>query len=219
MRAAARLDDAKLITFDECRDTYIASHKAGWRNAKHRAQWINTLNTYASPIFGKLPIQAVNVALVMKVLEPIWAMKPETAGRLRGRIERILDWAKARGFRSGENPARWRGHLDHLLPARSKVRKVKHHAALPFGEIPAFMADLRERDGVAARALEFTILTAARTSEALYAKWDEIALGSRVWTIPAERMIPVGSRAPEQRNLAPCQHVSPSEEMELGTMQ
>jgi integrase len=188
VRAAARLDAAKAITFDECRGAYIAAHKAGWRNAKHRAQWANTLATYVSPVFGKLPVQTVDVALVMKVLEPIWSTKPETASRLRGRIERILDWAKARGFRSAENPARWRGHLDHLLPARSKVRKVKHHAALPFSEIAAFMAALRERDGVAGLALEFAILTAARTGEVLGATWDEIDLRTRTWTIPADRM-------------------------------
>jgi integrase len=188
VRAAARLDAAKAMTFDDCRNAYIAAHGAGWRNAKHRAQWINTLSTYVSPVFAKLPVQSIDVALVTKVLEPIWATKPETASRLRGRIERILDWAKARGFRCGENPARWRGHLDHLLPARSKVRKVQHHAALRFGEIAAFMTTLRERDGVAARALEFVILTAARTGEALGATWNEIDLRTCSWTIPAHRM-------------------------------
>ena len=188
VRAAARLDAAKAMTFDECRDAYIAAHQAGWRNAKHRAQWVNTLSTYVTPVFGKLPVQTIDVALVTKVLEPIWSTKPETASRLRGRIERILDWAKARGFRAGENPARWRGHLDQLLPARSKVRKVKHHAALPFGEIPQFMIALREREGVAARALEFAILTAARTGEVLGATWDEIDLRTRTWTVPAHRM-------------------------------
>ena len=143
-RAAARLEDAKGMTFDECHDAFVAAHQVGWRNSKHRAQWISTLKTYADPVFGKLPVQAIDVALLMKVIEPIWNTKPETASRVRGRIERILDWAKARGYRQGENPARWRGHLDHLLPARSKVRKVKHHAALPFGKIPVFMANLRD---------------------------------------------------------------------------
>jgi integrase len=188
VRVAARLEAAKATTFDQCCDAYIASHKACWRNAKHRAQWVTTLGTYVTPVFGKLPVQTIDVALVMKVLEPIWSAKPETASRLRGRIERILDWARARGFRSGENPARWRGHLDHLLPTRSKVRKVKHHAALPFGEIAQFMAALRERGGVAARGLEFAILTAARTGEVLGATWSEIDLGTRTWTIPAHRM-------------------------------
>jgi hypothetical protein len=146
-RAAARLDAAKTLTFDECRDAYIAAHQAGWRNAKHRSQWVNTLDTYVSPIFGKLAVQAVDVALVTQVLEPIWSAKPETASRLRGRIERVLDWAKARGFRAGENPARWRGHFDQLLPARSKVRNVRHHAALPFVDLPQFMIALQRARG------------------------------------------------------------------------
>ena len=188
LRAAARLDAVKTMTFDECRDAYIAAHKAGWRNAKHGMQWVNTLDTYVSPVFGKLAVQAVDVALVTQVLEPIWSMKPETASRLRGRIERVLDWAKARGFRAGENPARWRGHLDQLLPARSKVHKVRHHAALPFGALPPFTIALRKRAGVAARALEFAILTAARTGEVIGATWDEIDLGRRTWTVPANRM-------------------------------
>jgi integrase len=190
------------MTFDQCRDAYIAAHQAGWRNAKHRSQWVNTLNIYVSPVFGNLAVQAVDVALIMRVLEPIWTAKPETASRLRGRIERVLDWAKARGFRAGENPARWRGHLDQLLPARAKVRNVQHHAALPFGDLPKFMIGLRERGGVAARALEFAILTAARTGEVIGAGWDEIDLGSRTWTVPANRMkghrehrIPLSDRA------------------------
>jgi integrase len=188
MRAAARLDAAKAMTFDDCRDAYIAAHGAGWRNAKHRAQWVNTLSTYVSPVFSNLPVQSVDVGLVMRVLEPIWSTKPETASRLRGRIERVLDWAKARGFRDGENPARWRGHLDHLLPARSKVQKVQHHAALPFSDVGLFMTALQERDGVAARALEFVVLTAARTGESLGATWNEIDFSTRTWTIPANRM-------------------------------
>jgi integrase len=176
------------MTFDQCRDAYIAAHRASWRNAKHQVQWVSTLAAYASPTLGNLPVQSIDVALVMKVLEPIWSAKPETSSRLRGRIERILDWAKARGFRSGENPARWRGHLDHLLPARSKIRKIRHHAALPFDEIAVFITALREREGVAARALEFVILTAARTGEALGATWDEIDFRTRTWTIAAHRM-------------------------------
>jgi integrase len=187
-RAAARLDAAKAMTFDECRDAYIAAHESGWRNAKHRAQWTSSLNAYVTPVFGRLPVQTIDVALVMKVLEPIWTKKPETASRVRGRIESILDCARARGFREGENPARWRGHLDQLLPARSKVRRVKHHAALPFTEIGSFMTALREREGVAARALEFAILTAERTSEVLGATWDEINFKTRTWTVPALRM-------------------------------
>ena len=202
VRAAARLEAVKTMTFDECRDAYIAAHKAGWRNAKHRSQWVNTLDTYVSTAFGKLAVQAIDVTLVTQVLEPIWSTKPETASRLRGRIERVLDWAKARGFRAGENPARWRGHLDQLLPARSKVHNVRHHAALPFSELPPFMTALRERAAVAARALEFAILTAARTGEVIGVTWDEIDLGSRTWIVPANRMkghrehrVPLSDRA------------------------
>ena len=143
-----------------------------------------TLQTYASPVFGKLPVSAIDTGMVMRVLEPIWSSKNETANRVRGRIEAILSWAKVHGYRSGENPAQWRGHLDHLLPARSKVHKVEHHAALPYDELPAFMRDLRERYGVAALALEFAILTATRTSETLNAAWSEFDLDKRLWIIP-----------------------------------
>jgi integrase len=203
-RAEASLDAAKTMSFDECGTAYIAAHRAGWRNVKHAAQWSSTLTAYCSPVFGKLPVQLVDVGLVMKAIEPIWAAKPETAGRVRGRIERILDWARVRGYRDGENPARWRGHLDHLLPSRGKVRRVKHHAALSYAEIPAFVADLRGRDAVAARALEFAILTAARTGEVLGATWSEIDLDARIWTIPPNRMkagrehrVPLGDGAVE----------------------
>jgi integrase len=203
-RAEASLAAAKTISFDDCATAYIAAHRAGWRNIKHASQWTNTIATYCTPVFGKLPVQRVDVGLVMKAIEPLWTTKPETAGRVRGRIERILDWAKVRGYRDGENPARWRGHLDHLLPARSKVRRVQHHSALPYAEIPGFIATLRGRDAIAARALEFAILTAARTGEALGAKWAEIDLDARVWTIPAERMkaqrehrVPLSARAIE----------------------
>ena len=187
-RAKAKLTDARSMTFNQCAKAYITAHRAGWRNVKHAAQWTSTLETYAGPIFGTLPVQTIDVGLVTKALEPIWSTKPETASRVRGRIESVLDWAKARGYRNGENPARWRGHLDHLLPARTKVRKVVHHAALPYREIGTFMAALRERAALAARALEFAILTAARTSEVINARWDEIDLQARVWTVPAERM-------------------------------
>jgi integrase len=187
-QAQAALEAARSMTFDECRDAYIKAHAAGWRNAKHRQQWENTLKTYCSPIFGKVAVQAIDVVLVMKALEPVWSTKPETASRLRGRIEAILDWAKVRGLRSGENPARWRGHLDHLLPARSKVRRVKHHAALPYLQISTYLAELRAQKGVAAKALEFLILTAARTGEVIGARWDEIDMQTKIWTIPASRM-------------------------------
>ena len=187
-RAAAALAQAKAMTFDQCRDGYIAAHRAAWRNAKHAGQWTRTLDTYVTPAFGRLPVQTIDVALVMRALEPLWATKAETAGRVRRRIEAILDWAKARGYRSGENPARWRGHLDKLLPARSKVRKVQHHAALPYGEIGQFLADLRKREGTAGRALEFTIATAARTNETIGMRWSEVDQKAGVWTVPADRM-------------------------------
>jgi integrase len=186
-RARQRLDAAKAITFGEVATAYIASHKAGWRNDKHATQWENTLRTHAAQIIS-LPVQAVDTALVVKVLEPIWTTRPETASRLRGRIESVLDFAKVREFREGENPARWRGHLAKLLPARSKVRDVKHHAALSYTKLPSFLAALREQEGVAARALEFLILTAARTGEAIGARWSEIDLLDKVWMMPAARM-------------------------------
>jgi integrase len=187
-RARARLEEAKAITFKQCAEAYINSHRAGWRNGKHAGQWSATLATYAFPLIGGLPVQSVDTGLVLKVLEPIWTAKPETAGRLRGRIENILDWAKARGYREGENPARLRGHLDKLLPPLSKVRQVEHHAALPYGEMPDFLARLREQEGIAARALEFLILTAARTGEVIGARWSEINLLDKTWTVPAGRM-------------------------------
>lgn len=167
---------------------YIAANEAGWRNAKHRAQWVATLEAYAYPHMGDLPAGAVETAHVMAALEPIWREKPETASRLRGRIEAVLDYAKARGWREGENPARWRGHVANMLPARGKVAKVKHHAALPWREIGGFMATLRAGSGLAARALELAILTAARSGEVLNARWSEIDLEEAVWTVPAERM-------------------------------
>jgi integrase len=187
-RAAAHLAAAKLITFRQCAESYIKAHRVGWRNAAHASQWENTLRAYAYPQIGALSVQAIDTSLVMRVLEPIWTAKPETASRLRGRIETILNWARVRGFREGENPARWRGHLDHLLPAKSKVRRVQHHAAMPYAELPDFMSALREQDSVAARALEFLVLTAARTGEVTGARWREIDLKNRLWTVPAERM-------------------------------
>jgi integrase len=187
-RQQARLDVAKAMSFQQCAERYIASHKAGWRNAKHAAQWPSTLGTYVYPAFGSLPVQGVDVGLVLKALEPIWTAKPETAGRVRGRIESVLDWATARGYRQGENPARWKGHLENLLPQKSKVRRVEHHAVLPYAELADFMVELRLQEGIAARALEFAILTAARTGEVIGARWSEIDLKGRLWTLPAERM-------------------------------
>jgi integrase len=155
------------------------AHKAGWKSAKHADQWTATLTTYAGPVFGELPVSGVDDALVLKVLQPIWSTKAETAGRVRGRIEAILDYARVLGLRAGENPARWKGHLEIMLPARGKVARVEHHAALPYAELPAFMIDLRQQNGIAARALEFAILTAARTTETIGARWTEIDFEAR----------------------------------------
>jgi integrase len=187
-RVRRRLEAAKAITFRRCAEAYINAHRVGWRNGKHAGQWGATLSNYAYPIIGALPVQAVDTALVLKVLEPIWATKPETASRVRGRLENVLDFAKVRGYRSDENPARWRGHLAKLLPARSKVRQVQHHSALPYSELSAFLGALREQEGMAARALEFTILTAARTGESIRATWGEINWTDKVWIIPGARM-------------------------------
>jgi integrase len=187
-RHATATATAKTLSFQSCAERYIEAHRAGWSNPKHLQQWQNTLADYVYPVFGSLPIATVDVGLVMQVLEPMWADKAETANRLRGRIESVLDWATARGYRHGENPARWRGHLENLLPKRSRVRRIKHHAALPYDEIGVFMADLRQYESVAARALEFTILTAARSGEVIGARWEEINIAARLWTIPVERM-------------------------------
>ena len=187
-RWQTRAEAKKVMTFKECAGKYISAHSEGWKSVKHAQQWTNTLTSYAYPTFGDLPVQAVDTGLVMRVLEPIWLTKTETASRLRGRIEKILDWASVRKYREGENPARWKGHLDTLLPARSKVQKVKHHSALPYAEAGLFMAELRHQDSVSARGLEFLILTAARTSEVLKATWQEIDIDDGLWTIPAERM-------------------------------
>jgi integrase len=187
-RAQTQLEATKAMTFKQCAEAYIKSHSVGWKNPKHAAQWPSTLETYVYPVFGSLPVQGIDVGLVMNALEPIWTTKPETASRVRGRIESVLDWATARGYRKGENPARWRGHLENLLPNKTKVRRVEHHAALPYAELDEFIAALRQQEGVAARALEFAILTVARTGEVIGAKWSEINLAERLWTIPAERM-------------------------------
>jgi len=187
-RQQARAEAAKRITFREAAERYIAAHRAGWKNEKHGEQWTRTLATYAFPVIGNLAVADIDTSHVIKVLEPIWTKKTETASRVRGRMEAVLDWAKARHFRQGDNPARWRGHLDKLLPAKSKVRKVKHHGAMPYAEVPAFMADLRKQDSVSARALEFTILTAARTGETIGARWSEFDLKAELWTVPADRI-------------------------------
>ncbi|WP_298725767.1 site-specific integrase [uncultured Ferrovibrio sp.] len=187
-RARLQIEASDSVTFKQCAERYIAAHERGWRNAKHAKQWTSTLNTYAYPVLGNLPVRGIDTGTVLRVLEPIWQTKTETATRVRGRIEAVLDWASARGYRNGDNPARWRGHLDKLLPSRSKIRKVVHHAALPYDELGAFMRDLRSRDSVAARGLEFQILTAARSGEVIGARWQEVDLIKKVWTVPAERM-------------------------------
>ena len=191
---------AKLITFEKAAERYIAAHEAVWRNAKHRQQWSNTITTYANPIIGALPVRDIDVGLIVQVLQPIWTTKPETAGRLRGRIERILGWAKVNGYREGENPARWKDNLDQLLPTRGKARKARalrlvgkgetHHPALPYAQIPAFLAELRKQQGFAARALEFAILTAARSGEVRDLRWEdgELDLVGKIWTVPPHRM-------------------------------
>jgi len=178
----------KTMTFRQCADKYISAHDASWKNIKHARQWTSTLETYAYPVIGNLSVNDVDIGLVLKILEPIWNTKSETASRVRGRIESILDWATARKFREGENPARWKGNLDKLLPARSKIRQVKHHAALPYNDIGPFMAALRQQEGISALGLELLILTAARTGEIIKARWSEIDLSNAVWIIPADRM-------------------------------
>lgn len=188
VRSALRAAAAAAITFEEAAKQYIAAHEAGWRNEKHADQWRNTLRVHAEPVLGKLIVSDIQVAHVLKVLEPIWQEKTETATRVRGRIEKILDWAKGRGYRSGDNPAAWKGNLQAQLPQPKAIAKVEHHAALPFAQISAFMARLREQDGMGARALEFTILTAARSGEVRGATWAEIDLKEAVWTVPGERM-------------------------------
>jgi integrase len=179
---------AKDVTFEQAARSYIAAHESGWRNAKHAQQWRNTLASYAYPEIGGLMVRNVELAHVLAVLEPIWTEKTETATRLRGRIEQVLDWATARGHRDGLNPARWRGHLDKLLARPSKIVDVEHHAALPFTEMGDFMRRLSDANGTGARALEFAILTAARSGEVRGATWAEIDLKAAVWTVPGNRM-------------------------------
>jgi len=189
-------------TFGEMADKYVEAHKGGWRNEKHAAQWTMTLETYCEPI-RKLPVDRIDTEAVLSVLKPLWGRAPETASRLRGRIEAVLDAAKAKGHigRNEANPAQWRGHLDKLLPKRPKLTRG-HHAAMPYADVPRFMAELRQREATAARGLEFCILTATRTAEAMEARWSEIDLDAKIWTLPAERTkagrehrIPLSERA------------------------
>lgn len=201
--ASAQAAQIAGITFKAVADAYIAANEGSWRNAKHRQQWQNTLTSYVYPIMGELPVAQIGTAQVLNVLEPIWKAKPETASRIRGRIETILDSAKARGYRDGENPARWRGHLAQILPVRSRLSRG-HHKAMPYDGLPAFLSELRMREAMAAKALEFAIITATRTSEVLGAIWSELDLERATWTIPADRMkagkehrVPLSPRAVE----------------------
>jgi integrase len=185
---AMALERARMMSFDQCAKAYIEAHKSSWKNAKHLDQWTNTLVTYASPVFGKLPVAEIDTALVVKCLGPIWQTKTETASRLRGRIESVLGWAATSGYRTGENPARWKGHLENLLANISKTSRTKNHPSLPWQRIGDFMAALNAREGNVSRAIAFTILTASRSGEVRGARWSEFDFKEKVWTIPVERM-------------------------------
>jgi integrase len=187
-RLARKAEQAKLVTFAQAAEMYMAAHSDSWTNPKHRAQWRSSLEAHVYPRIGSLAVSNIETGHIIKVLEPIWKTIPETASRVRGRIESILDFATVREFRSGENPARWRGHIAELFPARSKVRGARHHGALPYEELPVFLAELRKKTGQSASALEFTILTAARTGEVMGATWDEIDFKTKAWIIPGVRM-------------------------------
>jgi len=187
-RSAVAAATAKAKTFDECSAAYIKAKSGEWANAKHRYQWETTLESFASPVIGGIQVSAIEVSHVLAVLEPIWHNKTETASRLRGRIETVLDFATARGYRTGENPARWRGHLDQLLARPKKLKKIEHLEALPIDDVAAFLVNLHQVQGASARALEFAVLTAGRSAEIRGARWPEIDLAARIWTVPAERM-------------------------------
>jgi integrase len=219
-RAAERtqraLEAARTITFEKAAQAYFDAHERKWRNRKHAAQFLSTLKTYAFPKIGSLPVAVIDVSLVLKVIEPIWQEKTETANRVRGRIEAVLDWATVRGYRAGDNPARWKGYIENVLPSRSAIQKPIHHAALPFDDLPEFMAALQQREGIAARALEFTILIASRTGEVVGATWDEIDLNEKTWTIPAGRIkggrehrVPLSDRALEILRALPHEKNNP----------
>ena len=187
-RAAAVTERAHQVTFDEAVRKCLETKSLEWKNVKHGQQWINTLNTYASPQLGKQPVELITTDLVYKALEPIWVTKTETASRVRQRIEVVMDWCKARGYLKGENPARLKGALGELLPKAQKIKKVEHHAAIHYTQVHEFVISLRALPGTAPLALEFMLLTAARTGEVVGARWDEIDMSSKVWTVPAERM-------------------------------
>jgi integrase len=186
-RLASQAERARTVKFDWCFEQCLAAHEDGWRNAEHRKQWESSVRTYALPMLGSLPVDEITTPHIIKVLEPIWKTKPETASRVRGRVERVLAWATVRGFRSGDNPARWRNHLQEMFPARGKIAPTKPHAALPYTDMPALLSELNAIDHPAARALKFVTVTCARTDEALGATWDEFDLIAKVWTIPGSR--------------------------------
>jgi integrase len=203
-RLAQLRERARQMTFRECALRCIEGHEDGWRNAEHHRQWITSLEQYVYPHIGDLPVDEIATPHIVKVLEPIWRTTPETASRVRGRIERVLGWATVREFRSGDNPARWRGHLQELFPSKGKIQQIKHHPALAFADVPALMVELRAHNSLTALALEFTILTAARSGEVLGAKWSEVDLVAKTWTIPGSRMkankahrVPLSTRALE----------------------
>ena len=187
-KAQKAIVDARAVTFKDCAEGYMEAHRDSWRNAKHKQQWENTLAHYAYPVFGDLPTEDIGLPLVLKVLQPLWKPRTETAKRLRGRIEAVLDWAHARDYRSGENPARWKGKLQTLLAAPSKIATVKHHPALPYADIHPFMEAAKQQEGTAALALQFLILTASRTNEAIGMRWAEIDEAKGEWRVPADRM-------------------------------
>jgi integrase len=187
-RSAARLAAAKGVTFRQCAESYFATHEHAWKSEVHRQQWRTSVQTDAYPALGSLSVQDIDTSLVLEVLRPIWKAKPVSANRLRSRIENILDAAKSADLRTGDNPARWAGHLENLLPSPRKMRSVEHYAALPYRDIPGFMIALRTRDGLSARALELAVLTATRASEVVGARWNEVDFDQRTWTISAARM-------------------------------
>lgn len=186
-KLAAKAEAAKRITFKDAAEKYIAAHRAGWKNPKHADQWEATLRLYAYPMLADLSVADIEIGHITNILEPIWLEKTETASRVRGRVEAVLDWATVRRHRSGDNPARWRGCLDKLLPAKTKVRKVRHMPAMPYGDVAAFIGELLEREGFSSKALQFTIFTACRTAEVTGAQWDEIDFAEKVWTVPGIR--------------------------------
>jgi integrase len=187
-RQQEKLEIARAITFAQGAEQFITANRAGWRNPRSEEQWRQTLAAYVLPVIGELSVVAIDTTLVLKVLEPIWVAKTQTATRVRGRIDAILNWAATRGYRQGESSARWKGHLENLLPVPSRVHTIENHPALPYSEVGGFMAELRQQPGMPARVLEFAILTAARTNEAIGARWSEIDMRGRVWTVPKERM-------------------------------